>query len=328
MATLARLVLVASLISVVACDDRTPNGIPASCNPIGGGTACMMPWPSSAYLVEDTATVTGVRVDIPFDAMPTNADGITIDPAVWNTYDGFGVAAPLIAAFEGGVSADGLPGHSDPAASMAPGASVIVLNVATGERVLLFAEPDMNADYPEERALVIRPLERMLPATRYAVAIRKSVKSADGADLPISEAFAAVVAGEDFDHPMMDRLAPRYDDIFAALEADGIPRADLVLAWDFVTASDEMLTADGLEMREVALPLIGEDGANLTFTAEEIPHDVPQRVHLLYTGTYTVPMFLNDGERDLSVLQRGADGLPELVDMGEANFSDVIPQCV
>jgi hypothetical protein len=288
----------------------------------------MMPWPSSAYLVEDAATVTGYRVDIPFEAMPTNADGITVDPAPWSDFDGFAVAGPILAAFETGVSADRLPTHAAPAESLAADASVVVLNVQTGDRVLLFAEPDMNADHPEERALVIRPLERMQPATRYAVAIRKSVKAADGSALPIAPAFAALVAGDEFDHPMMEKLAPRYDDIFTALEADGIPRDDLVLAWDFVTASDEMLTDDLLVMRGAALPEMGTDGANLTFTVEEIPHNAPERVYKLYTGTYDVPTFLTDGERDLSVIQRGADRKPELVGMGTANYSAVIPACV
>ena len=56
--------------------------------------------------------------------------------------------------------------------------------------------------------------------------------------------------------------------MFAALEEAGVPRDELVLAWDFVTASDESLTADMLAMRDQALPAMGEAGANLGFTAD------------------------------------------------------------
>ncbi|RMH38508.1 MAG: hypothetical protein D6689_19420 [Deltaproteobacteria bacterium] len=309
-------------------DDGGGSDIPAACNPLGAGVACMMPWPSAAYLREDPTTATGLRVDLPPDAMPVNIDDIAIDPAPWNRFDGFGVAAPMLAAFDTGVSADGLPTHRAPEASLAPDSPIVVLNMDTGERALVFAEPDMNAEHPEERALIIRPLERLAPGARYAVAIRQSVKAADGSPLPIPPAFAALVAGESFDHPLMAKLAPRYDAIFAALEADGVPRDDLVLAWDFVTASDDSITFDNLTMRDAALPLIGDQGQNLSFDATELPVSAPERVYRLLTGTYEVPMFLTDGERDASVLARDDTGAPELVGMGEANFSAVIPQCV
>jgi hypothetical protein len=318
------------LIALGACGggDDGGSGIPDACNPLGAGTACMMPWPSAAYLVDDQSTATGVRVELPLEAMPTNADGITVDPTPWNDYDGFAVAGPMVAAFVTGVSADGLPGHADPSASLAAESPVVVLDMTTGERLLVFAEPDMNADYPEERALVIRPLERMQSATRYAVAIRKSVKAADGTELPIPPAFAALVAGDSFDHPMMSKLAPRYDAIFAALEADGVSRDDLVLAWDFVTASDEMLTSDNLTLRDTALPLIGQAGELLSFDAEEMPNTHPERVYKLWKGAYDVPMFLTDAEEDLSVLSRDAARVPQLVGTGKANFAAVIPRCV
>ncbi len=328
----AGLAFVLALGGSVACggDDGTsePEGLPAECNPLGNGVSCMMPWPSSTYLVEDASTQTGYRVDLPFEAMPTNADGITIDPVMFNNYDGFGNAAPILAAFETGVSAEGLPPHTDVGAAFAADAPVVVINMETRQRLTIFAEVDMNASNPLERALIIRPLERMQPGTRYAVAIRKSVKAADGSDLPLSPAFAAIVAGEDFKHPRFEGLAAGYDEIFAVLEDDGISRNDLVLAWDFVTASDEFLTADILAMREQALPVMGDAGENLSFQAEEIAPTRPELALRLVVGTYDTPMFLDDGEKDLSILNRDANGVPELVGMGTANFSAVIPRCV
>ena len=313
-------------LPLTACGGDGGTDVNEACNPLAG-PACLMPWPSATYLVEDSTTQTGYRVDLPFEAMPTNADGRTVKPEMFNNFDGFANAAPILAAFEVGVSAAGLPTWQSPADSQAPGASVVVLNMETGERLLIFAEPDMNAAVPEERALVIRPLERMQPGTRYAVAIRKSVKAADGSDLPIRPAFAAILAGETYDVARFDTVAPRYGDIFAALEADGISRDDLVLAWDFVTASDEFLTSDLMSMREQALPVIGTNGANLTFDVSEQPQDWVN-IYKFVTGTFQVPMFLTQAELDPSILNRDANGAPELFGMGEATFSGVIPECV
>lgn len=298
-----------------------------ACNPLGG-PACMMPWPSSAYLVDDPSTATGLRVDIPLEAMPENQDGRIVDPATFNTYDGFPVAGTLVAAFETGVSAEGLPDQHDIAASVAPDAPIVVVNMDTGERLPYFAEVDMNARIPEERALLIRPMDRMDSASRYAVGIRKSVKAADGGELPILPGFAKILAGESLDHPLGARIEAGYEDVFAALEAEGVSRDDLALAWEFSTASDEFLTGDILAMRDQALAFVGPTAENLTYDVAEIENANPVIIRSFLAGSYDVPMFLNDGETDLSVLERDADGTPVLVETARANFAALVPNCV
>lgn len=316
----------ALVLPLTACGgDDGGDGVAEACNPLGG-PACLMPWPSATYLVEDSSTATGYRLNLPLEAMPTNADQRTINPEMFNDYDGFGIAAPILAAFEQGVSDQGLPTWQTPADSQAPDASVVVINMETNARVLIFAEPDMNAAVPEERALVIRPLERLQSGTRYAVAIRKSVKAADGSDLPMRPAMQALIDGTDFDHPRFDALVPRYTDIFATLEADGIDRDEILLAWDFVTASDEFLTSDLLAMRAQAMPAIGTDGANLSFDISEQSQDWVN-VHKFLTGTFEVPTFLTLDELDPSIINRDANGAPELFGMGEATFAGIIPDC-
>jgi hypothetical protein len=138
------------------------------CNPLGGAT-CLMPWPSSAYLEADESTATGFRVGLPIEGMPKNGDNIVVDPAPWNRFDGFSPSGAMLAAFEGGVSADGLPSHTDPAASLAGDSPVVVLNMDTGDRALVFAEVDMNVEDETLRPLIIRPLERLAAGARYAV---------------------------------------------------------------------------------------------------------------------------------------------------------------
>ncbi len=313
------------LVSAACGSDDEGSSQRVECNPLGG-PACLMPWPSSAYLIEDATTSSGYRLDLPAEAMPINADGFAVDQTIFNFYDGFPVAGTIIAAFETGVSADGLPPHTDMAIAMQPGASVIVVNMTTGEKLPLFAEPDMNAEVPEERALLIRPLMRMDSKTRYAVGIRNTVKAADGSDLPVPAGFAKILEGKSINHPLAARVEGGYDEIFASLADAGMPKDELVLAWDFRTASDEFLTQDLLSMRDQALASF--EGANYTYELEEQSNDNPAELLRVITGTYQTANFLINPEKDSSVTNRTAGGVPELLDIGTANLGAIIPKCV
>lgn len=119
------------LILAACGSDGNTTGIPDECNPLGG-QGCMLPWPSMVYATSDSSTQTGFRLDIPPAAMPINADGIPIDPAPLNRWDGFSVLAPMLAAFPTGVSAQGLPTHGDPDASLAADSPIILIDMNTG----------------------------------------------------------------------------------------------------------------------------------------------------------------------------------------------------
>jgi hypothetical protein len=319
-------VLVSGLGLGLGCGDDGPS-IAGECNPLGG-TSCMTPWPSSVYLEEDSGTVTGFRLALPQEAMPINTNDVEVSIDFYNTWDGFSPSGPIIATFPAGVSAQGLPGHADIGASLEASSPIILLDMDRGERAAFFAEVDMNPTDDTQRALIIRPVVRLQPNTRYAVAIRNTVKASDGSDLPISDAFAALRDGRGYSHPRFAALAERADAVFAALEGEGVTRDELVLAWDFETASDEMLTADLLAMREQGLAAMGDAGANLTFDLTVGTGD-PTRVYRLMTGTLTTPNFLNDQElTPEAVLVRGSDGLPALDGTRDASLTAIIPACV
>jgi hypothetical protein len=321
----------ALLAAIAACggggDGDPPSTIPAACNPLGG-QGCALPWPSLVYATADPASATRFRLDLPIDAMPINGSGVAVDPAPLNLrWDGFSPTGPLLAMFPGGVSPDGLPSFKRPEDSLAPGSPIVLLDLDRGERAALFAEVDQNVADPADRALVIRPLVRLRERTHYAVAIRNTVKSAGGGPLPISPGFAALRDGAPFDHPRFAALAARAPEMFDKLAAAGVARAELVLAWDFVTASDDMLRADLTAMRAAALPAIGDAGALLTFTAvDQSPS--PGAYPKGFLGTFQSPDFLTNGEALDSVLQRGPDGKPQLHGLRDARFAAIIPACV
>ncbi|MBA3821242.1 MAG: hypothetical protein H0X17_20325 [Deltaproteobacteria bacterium] len=318
---------VSLLVVVAACggEEGNTSGIPDACNPLGG-QGCLLPWPSMIYAKADAASPTGFRLAIPREAMPVNVDGLVIEPDGFNRWDGFSAVAPMLAMFPTGVSAAGLPTHQAPDASLAPGSPIVLVEMATGERVPCFAEVDQNTVDVTKRALIIRPLARLNPSSRYAVGITRAVKAADGGELPVSDGFAALRDGKSFGHPLFGVLEQTAPAMFAALEAAGVAKADLVLAWDFATVSDEYLRSDLTAMRTAALPAIGERGANLAFTTR--PQSNTAATYKRYLGTFKSPDFLTAGEHDSSVLRRDAAGTPVMMGMRDAKFAAIIPACV
>lgn len=307
-----RLLLV---LVVAACGSDAGNDTKSQCNPLGG-QGCLMPWPSMAYY-------DGTHLAIPKEAMPTNVDMVTVDPAPLDRWDGFSPTGPMLVQFPNGVDGTNLPTFKDPDQSLAADSPIVLLDVDTGERTPFFAEIDQNTTDPKLRSLIIRPLARLHPHAHYAVALRNTLVDLDGQPLPVSPAFAALRDGRSFSHPLWKRLTARSAEMFTALAAAGVDKSQLVLAWDFVTASDEFLQSDLIHMRDAAIPAMGPSGAKLTFTATAQPPVAG--IAASYVGTFKSPGFLSDGENDDSIIVRDANGLPMLQGLRDAHFAALIP---
>ena len=317
--------LVIVLAAAAACGGGDKSSIPDACNPLGG-QGCLLPWPSMIYTKADSASPTGVRLDIPIDAMPVNVDMTPVDPATLNRWDGFSPTGPILVAFPTGVSGTNLPSFKDPDASLAADAPIVLLDMDTGMRVPYFAEVDQNVPDPAKADLIIRPLARLRGGGRYAVAIRNTVRAANGGPLPVPPAFAALRDGTSFNHPRFAALKARSAAVFAKLASAGVDKKDLVLAWDYVTASDQFLTQDLTTMTAAALPAMGANGANLTFTTT--PQTPAAGIYKAYIGTFKSPNFLTDDEKDDSIIHRDASGLPAMQGLRDAHFAALIPDCV
>jgi hypothetical protein len=147
-----RLIAVAALATLACSDDSSTSDIPAECNPLDG-TTCMLPWPSAAYEVADPSTPTGVRLALPAEAMPVNIDGIAVDPAPYNRFDGFPPSAPVIVVAANGFSGTGLPRTREPRGVAGCRLADRLWNMDTHERAPFFAEIDQNVADPTKRAL-------------------------------------------------------------------------------------------------------------------------------------------------------------------------------
>jgi hypothetical protein len=189
-----------------------------------------------------------------------------------------------------------------------------------------FAEVDVNEiDYPDRQVVYLRPAARLAGGTRYVAAIRKSLKASDGGELPISAAFQHLLDGEPTGHERFDAAAPGYPAVLAGLEAAGVPRDDLVVAFDFITADDESLIADPLAARDAAMAAVGDaEGVTYQITLDESPDSRDPAIGRRMMIDYTTPRIVDPlGTGFL----RGGDGRVVAMGTTTAPASLIIPAC-
>ena len=275
----------------------------SDCDPLMSD-ACALPWPSNLYLVADESRVTGMRLELGATSLPANRDGVHVDPKAWRRMDGYGVGSPIVLYFED-LDVSNLPNEHAIADSIADDSPILLFAVKDDalERVPCFAELDPMGAWDGEAMLFIRPAVILEPGTRYIVALRDLVRR-DGTAITPSIAFQALRASQTADTPLAARQA-RFDEIFSFLKAEGIDLADLVLAWDFNTASHEALHGAMLHVRDKGFEEVGPKGPILTVT-EQAP-DEPSRpgfelfepeesphIAIQLRGTFEVPHFLSE----------------------------------
>lgn len=281
--------------------------------------ACMVPFPSDRYRVDG-------HLAIPQAAMPENTESIHVDPAPYARFDGWSAMTSMMTVVAGPVDVTQLNGADRIAATLEATSSTVLLDAQTGMRVAHFAELDGWADAdPTHISLYVRPAQRLAPAHRYIVAIR-ALRRTDGSQIAPSEYFRALRDRLPTSAPELEARRAHFDDIFGKLETAGVPRADLLEAWDFTTASDELVTGDLLAMRDDAMRRVGPEGIGCTVSTVETDYE-PTQVYARVRGTFTVPLYM-DGADTGSRVNRGADGKPAYNGNTEAPFTVIIPTAV
>jgi hypothetical protein len=293
---------------------------------------CLLPWPSSRYLVADPARETGFRVEIPREAMPRQDrnDPMTgVDPRELNRWDGFSAQTSFVTLHEGPIDDSALPYWMRVEDSLAPTSPTILLDATAGELLPHFAELDYHADFRDEaRPLYIRPAVRMPRGHRIIVAIR-NLRKRDGSPVRAHAPFAALRDGTATDAPGVDARRTYFEnEIFAPLVARGVERASLIEAWDIVTGTDENAWGDAVFMRDEALRAVGDRGLGCTITAMSEPTmEESAEVFRRVEGTVTVPLFLTADEPG-APLRRDDAGRPVAMGTTEFPFLVIIPRSV
>jgi hypothetical protein len=214
------------------------------CDPIAP-TVCGLPFPSTYFMTESEASVTGWQVSMGETTIPANVDGDHTSPRFLNEKDGFSPLTPAITHMDGAV-ADGLISHTDLEAFTAADAKTVIIDLQTGERVAHFAEVDASAEWDSSRILMLHPVTPLAHGGRYLVGIR-GVVDGTGETIEASEGFAVLRDDTATADPRIEARRDHYNEtLFPALAAEGFDRADMQLAWDFVVASKENITGKSM----------------------------------------------------------------------------------
>lgn len=285
---------------------------PLECDPLVP-TYCAFPFPSSVYMVRDATTQTGFRVAFDPETFPADVEGRRARVEPWNDLDGFSPLMAIMAHFPG-VTQESLQAVNAATSvtierSLEYDSPTIVLDAETGKRVPHWVDLDATGTDDDRRAFMIRPAVRLENGRRYIVAVR-GLEDAAGNPISPSETFGALRDRLPSDDPAVTERRSLYVDIFENLSKAGVARDDLILAWDFWTASRQNNTGWMVHMRDEGLRLVEEDGG-IQYTITSVDQDLdPDNIAYRIYLRMRVPMYLDQVE-PLASLTFGADGLPD-----------------
>lgn len=311
-------------------DEPRPLEIPddPNCDPLVP-EVCGMPFPSSLWLAPDEGTATGYRLRFGDSTLPANLSGVHVAKEPYERLDGFGVGSPALAYFPN-VDGNLLPDEEHIEDTLKQDAQVMFFEEVNGElkRIPCFAELDRTSEVEGEEGLIIRPAVLLKEATRYVVALR-GLKQRDGKDVPPSDAFVALRDKRAEGTPVEGRVA-HYEQLFGELQTAGVPREDLLLTWDWTTASGAALHGPLLHMRDEAFAELGDKSpvmeiSSLTVYSEAENPSIAYEV----LGTFDVPDYTVErpiDERIGYVLNWGEDGLPQAKGTYKAEFRARVPR--
>ena len=318
---------------LVAAIEADLAAAPAGCDPLDP-RHCVFPFPSNATTVDDPSSATGVRVAFPAEGLPANSDGVHIDPTEWNRNDGFSPNSSILTHVPAlDAEASDLPRWDDLEGSLGDDATVVLIDT-DGNRVALWAEPDVDPTGPEDTLLVIHPAVALDEGATYHVALR-GLASEDGTTIAPSAAFRAYRDGLLTEIDTIESRRPAMEAMFTDLDAAGIARDDLQLAWTFTVASTESITERMLHIRDETLAELGDEAPTFAVTEVIEPPELDRAgVARQIVGTYTVPNWLTGDGGPGNRFETGDDGLPArngtleapfVCNIAEETMADTVP---
>jgi hypothetical protein len=253
---------------------------------------CYLPFPSDAYTL-GAATDTGRRIDFREEHMPRSVEGVRIDPTEWNRNDGFSPGSPIMVwAPQVDLAASGAASIVDLEHSVSDESAVVILDAETGERQPHWVEFDSNATSDFSRLLVIRPAVNLREGHRYIVALQHLVDRGGESARP-EEVFLAYRDRLGTENEQVEKRRPHMEQVFTTLEAAGVHRTELWLAWDFTVASERSLSERLLHIRDEAFAAIGDAAPAFEVTEVVEPEGgEADRVARYVHGTFDVPLYL------------------------------------
>ncbi len=329
------------MLAPSGCSCEAPPPAPLTfvdgCSPLLHDVDCGVPYPNDYFLVDDAKTPTGKRIEFRGLAKMVTFN-IPVNSADLNetfTADGFSRHTPIV--WSHGVRVD--PASitklfDDHAASIAASSTTLLIEADTGRLVPHFVDLDPRAVLDTREALIMRPLEALRERTRYVVAVR-GLKSTSGDNVAPSEQFQRLrdknTGSED---AVLTPLLARFEtDVFAVTDGAGVARAELQLAWDFTTGSDENAMRDMLDSRALALEELDRtppvvvveatfEGANLDLILDGAPE-----TWRMIKGTVTAPRVVDSNQAGARLVRDEA-GVVRLNGTTTLEFTAIVPASV
>ena len=232
----------------------------ADCQPYAG-KPCLFPFPSNLFTRPDRSSGTGLRVQLPVDALPVSNRGDRIDVAPYDRNDGFSPGSTLIVHVPGldnarALQSTGAVGLLDISQALDPNQPIVVIDERTGRRALIWSELDPYATAPQSTDLVIHPGASFTEGDTYVVALR-GLRDARGRPIAAPDWFERLRDGRAL-LPTERSQRGRYARIFDVLKRAGIARRNLYEAWDFTVGSRQSLTSRLLTIRNDAFAQLGD----------------------------------------------------------------------
>ena len=185
-------------------------------------TECLFPYPNNYFTKADSATDTGLRLDLKRDSMPANKDGVRINPADINMSDGFSPGAPIITQVPGldnqaAFDQSGIVSIKEKSSYADADQPIVVIDAATGEREPIWAELDANATSAEQTDLEIHLNKNLIEGHRYIVAMR-DLRRSDGSTIEAPDGFKLYrTENQVTNNSIVEARRAKFEEIFTKL---------------------------------------------------------------------------------------------------------------
>ncbi len=284
---------------------------------------CMLPFPSSAFLVDSENTVTGKRIEYLSTTLPGSGSKSIIEVPIINQMDGFSTSTQIMTAFSTIPNLEMVANQNNIALSMGLDHKTMLVNMDTGEIVEHWVELDARAEDGEEVILHIRTTKHLEFNTEYGVLVR-DLSDSSGESIQLSQALSAVINGDITDsEDIEDRRGEISLLINYFVEEKDVEKSEIQAIWSFTTNSAESALGPIISMRDDALDRIG-GGIGCTIESVEENYGDDNLTLRRITGTFTTPQY-TVSEYTPSLISRDEDRMPIFVENREVPFVMTIP---
>ena len=284
---------------------------------------CMLPFPSNAFLTDDSSTITEKRINYSPTSLPGSGSKSVIEIPLINQMDGFSTSTQIMTAFSSIPNIDMLASQNNIAPSMNLDHQTILVDMSTGELVEHWVELDARAEEGEEVILHIRTIKHLQFNTEYGVIVH-GLSDESGELIEPSQALSAIMNGNTTDSVDIE---DRRNEITLLMdyfiEEKNIEKSEIQAIWSFNTNSAESALGPTIQMRDDALQRIG-GGIGCTIDSVEENYGDDDITLRRITGTFTTPQY-TVSEYTPTLINRDENRMPIFVENREVPFTMTIP---